>query len=63
MILVAVAAELLLGDLYHPPVWASPAVVLAVVAVLSVRDDRRRRTREPERRATPVTSQNVLFPT
>jgi tellurite resistance protein TerC len=45
IVLFAVALKLLLSDVYKFPVWASPAfiaVVLAVVAVLSVRDNRRR---------------------
>jgi TerC family integral membrane protein len=45
IILAAVAVKLLLTDLYHVPSWASPAFIAAVlitVAVLSVRDSRRR---------------------
>jgi tellurite resistance protein TerC len=44
VILAAVAVKLLLADVYEFPVWASPAfiaVVLAAVAVLSIRDNRR----------------------
>jgi tellurite resistance protein TerC len=40
VILAAVAAKLLLADVYHAPTWASPAfiaAVLAVVAILSLR--------------------------
>jgi TerC family integral membrane protein len=46
VILAAVAAKMLLADLYKFPAWVSPAfiaVVLAVVAVLSIRDRRRHR--------------------
>jgi tellurite resistance protein TerC len=46
VILAAVAAKLLLADVYTVPPWASPAfiiAVLAVVAVLSVRHARRQR--------------------
>jgi len=49
IILAAVAAKLLLTDLYKFPVWVSPVfitAVLAVVAVLSIRD-RRQRTAAP----------------
>jgi TerC family integral membrane protein len=49
IILVAVAAKLLLADLYHVPTWASPAfiaAVLATVTVLSVRDSSRRSARQ-----------------
>jgi len=45
VILSAVAVKLLLADVYTFPAWASPAfiaVVLAVVAALSIRDNRRR---------------------
>ena len=44
VILAGVAAKLLLTDVYKAPVWASPAfiaVVLAAVAMLSIRDNRR----------------------
>jgi tellurite resistance protein TerC len=44
VILVAVAVKLLIGDIYPVPVWASPALiaaVLAVVVVMSVRHPRR----------------------
>jgi predicted tellurium resistance membrane protein TerC len=44
VILVGVAAKLLLADVYKFPAWASPAfiaVVEAVVAMLSIRDNRR----------------------
>jgi tellurite resistance protein TerC len=47
VILAAVAAKLLLADLYEFPVWASPAfiaAVLAAAAALSIRDHRRRLT-------------------
>jgi tellurite resistance protein TerC len=51
VILAAVAVKLLLADVYHLPTWASPAfiaVVLGAVAVLSVRDNNRRRAaRQP----------------
>jgi len=43
VILAAVAVKLLTADLYEVPVWASPAfiaAVLAVVAILSIRDRR-----------------------
>jgi tellurite resistance protein TerC len=46
VILAAVAAKLLLADVYSVPPWASPAfiiAVLAVVAVLSIRHARRQR--------------------
>jgi tellurite resistance protein TerC len=46
VILAAVAVKLLLGDLYHVPVWTAPAfiaAVLAVVAVLSLRSGTERR--------------------
>ena len=46
VILGGIGVKMLTADLYHLPAWASPAfigVVLAAVAVLSVRDDRRRR--------------------
>jgi tellurite resistance protein TerC len=49
VILAAVAVKLLTADLYELPTWASPAfiaAVLAVVAALSVRDSRRRGTRD-----------------
>ena len=45
VILTAVAVKMLTADLYEVPIWVSPVfivVVLAVVAVLSVRDSRRR---------------------
>lgn len=38
VILAAVAAKLLLTDLYENPVWVSPAFITAVLAVLSTRD-------------------------
>jgi tellurite resistance protein TerC len=50
IILAAVAAKLLLTDLYKFPVWVSPVfitAVLAVVAVLSIRDRRRQRPEQP----------------
>ena len=46
VILAAVAAKLLLADIYTVPAWASPAfiaAVLAVVAVASIRQARRQR--------------------
>jgi hypothetical protein len=49
VILADVAAKLLLADVYKAPAWASPAfiaVVLAAVAMLSIRDNRRA-TRQP----------------
>jgi tellurite resistance protein TerC len=51
VILAGIAAKMLTADLYEVPGWVSPAfiaVVLAVVAALSVRDSRRRaRTPDP----------------
>jgi tellurite resistance protein TerC len=50
VILAAVAVKLLLDGVWHPPVWSSPAfiaAVLAVVAVLSARDARRRTAAQP----------------
>jgi tellurite resistance protein TerC len=44
VVLAGVAAKLLLTDIYKAPAWASPAfiaVVLAAVAMLSIRDNRR----------------------
>ncbi len=66
VILAGIAAKMLTADLYEVPVWASPAfiaVVLAVVAALSVRESRRRaapdttgsRTPDP---AVPVPARN-----
>jgi tellurite resistance protein TerC len=49
IILAAVAAKLLLTDLYHVPVWASPAFIVTVLATagaLSVWHSRRRAPRE-----------------
>jgi integral membrane protein TerC family protein len=46
VILTGIAVKMLTADLYEAPTWASPAfiaAVLAVVAVLSVRDSRRAR--------------------
>jgi len=46
LILGTVAVKLLLADVWEPPAWSAPAfitAVLAVVAVASVRDGRRRR--------------------
>jgi tellurite resistance protein TerC len=54
VILVSVAVKLLVADFYPVPVWASPvliASVLAVIAVMSVRDLRRRGRRQPRRLA------------
>jgi tellurite resistance protein TerC len=48
VILAGIAVKMLTSDLYELPSWASPAFilsVLAVVAVLSVRDNRRRAAR------------------
>ena len=45
VILAGIAVKMLTADLYEVPVWASPAfiaAVLAVVAALSIRDTRRR---------------------
>jgi tellurite resistance protein TerC len=53
VILAAVAVKLLITDLYEFPVWASPAfiaAVLAVVTVLSARDNRRRAARQAAQR-------------
>lgn len=56
------AAKLLLADLYKVPAWASPAfiaVVLAAVAMLSIRDNRRAtqtRQSRPHRLSQPVES-------
>ena len=50
VILAGIAAKMLTADLYEVPVWVSPAfiaVVLAVVAVLSLRDSR---SQSPDRR-------------
>jgi tellurite resistance protein TerC len=58
VILAAVAAKLLLADVYTFPAWTAPAfisVVLAVVAVFSVRDGRRPRSRPAAKRTgTPA---------
>jgi tellurite resistance protein TerC len=57
VILAAVAAKLLLADVYTAPAWASPAfiiAVLAVVAVASIRHARRQRNdHHPERQCPP----------
>jgi tellurite resistance protein TerC len=56
VILAAAAAKLLLSDIYTVPVWASPAfivLVLAVVAAMSLRDAGRRPAADP-RRAEPA---------
>ena len=53
VILAAVAAKLLLTDVYTVPAWASPAfiiAVLAVVAVLSIRHARRQRNAQHAQR-------------
>jgi tellurite resistance protein TerC len=50
VILAAVGVKMLTADLYQVPTWASPAfiaAVLAVTAILSIRDNRRRATQEP----------------
>jgi tellurite resistance protein TerC len=50
VILAAVGVKMLTADLYHVPTWASPifiAAVLAAIAVLSIRDNRRRATQQP----------------
>jgi tellurite resistance protein TerC len=52
VILAAAAAKMMLAELYQVPAWATPvfiAAVLAAVAVLPIRSDRRRRA---ERRPT-----------
>jgi tellurite resistance protein TerC len=63
VILGAVAAKLLLADVYEFPHWASPAfiaAVLATVALLSIRDVRRRGlTAERELPCDPVGSRPV----
>jgi tellurite resistance protein TerC len=49
VILAAVAAKMLTADAYKFPAWASPAFIAAVlagVAILSIRDTRRRRAQE-----------------
>ena len=48
---------MLTADLYEVPVWVSPAfiaAVLAVVAVLSLRDRRRRVDADDEQRPGPI---------
>jgi tellurite resistance protein TerC len=65
VILSAVAAKLLLTDVYKFPAWASPAfiaAVLAVVTVLSVRDSRRRAARPPARAPEVIQPQASLRP-
>ena len=55
VILVAVAAKLLTGDIYQPPAWASPAfiaAVLAAVIALSIAGDRA--ARPPRTRAVMI---------
>jgi tellurite resistance protein TerC len=57
VILGGIAAKMLTADLYEVPVWASPAfiaVVLAVVAALSIRDSRRRSDISAGPRPRPV---------
>ena len=57
VILAGIAAKMLTADLYEVPVWVSPAfiaVVLAVVAVLSLRDSRRRVDAGGEQRPRPL---------
>lgn len=49
VILAGISAKMLTADLYEVPAWVSPAfivAVLAVVAVLSIRDNRRRATHQ-----------------
>jgi tellurite resistance protein TerC len=56
VILAAVAAKLLLADVYTVPAWASPAfiiAVLAVVAVASIRHARRQRNDHDAERTCP----------
>lgn len=56
VILGAVAAKLLLADVYTVPAWASPAfiiIVLAVVAVASIRHARRQRNDQHAERQYP----------
>ncbi len=56
VILAAVAAKLLLADVYTVPPWASPAfiiTVLAVVAVASIRHARRQRNHHHAERQCP----------
>ena len=56
-ILAAVAAKLLLADVYTAPAWASPAfiaAVLAVVAVASIRHARRQRNTQSAQRRHPA---------
>jgi TerC family integral membrane protein len=56
VILAAVAAKLLLADVYTVPAWASPAfiiIVLAVVAVASIRHARRQRNHHHAERQCP----------
>jgi tellurite resistance protein TerC len=57
VILAGIAAKMLTADLYEVPVWVSPAfiaAVLAVVAVLSLRDRRRRVDADDEQRPRPL---------
>jgi hypothetical protein len=57
VILAGIAAKMLTADLYEVPVWVSPAfiaVVLAVVAVRSIRDTRRRVDADDEQRPRPL---------
>jgi tellurite resistance protein TerC len=59
VILAAVAAKLLVADIYTFPVWASPAFIAAVlgaVAVLSVHDSRWRAARRPARPTRGIAS-------
>ena len=65
VILAGIAVKMLTSDLYELPSWASPAfiiAVLAVVAVLSVRDSRRRRPLpRPELMAVPLVPATWTF--
>jgi hypothetical protein len=60
VILGAVAAKLLLADVYEFPTWSAPVfitAVLSVVAAASIRDNRRRATPQPAGAATqPATA-------
>ena len=59
VILAGIAAKMLTADLYEVPVWVSPAfiaVVLAVVAALSIRDSRRLAGARGSSRREPATT-------
>ena len=67
VILGVIAIKMLTADLYHLPVWVSPALIAAVlmaVAVLSVRDNRRRAAQRLAPRSAghdePATTQIAL---